>query len=734
MHTQAVVGKGLPRIDALEKVTGQARFGGDLMRVGMLQARILRSPYAHARIREIDTTRALRLPGVKAIVTAADFARPERQSGLAYQVVRFAGEGVVAVAAVDRETAEEALELIRVEYEELPAVFTPEEALKPGAPLVWESRNGKPLSSNLIYTDTLTAGDIEAGLAQADLVLEHTYQGNAIHQGYIELHSCLAEATADGRVTIWTSTQAQFRIRAGTAAALGLPMTRVRVLPLHIGGGFGGKTQPINEPICALLAYKTGRPVQLVLTREEEFVAGRPRPPCTITLKSGVKRDGTLVANQARIVIDWGALADIQPGVVMMSLHLGTGYRIPHVKNELLLVATHNRPQGAVRGLVAPELGFALESQIDTLAAELGIDPLDMRLKNAWKEGDQTLDGHRLPALGLREALEKAAEQAGWRNRKRRPGHGYGMAIGQKGGGAAPSSAGVKVNEDGTIGVLTGGVDISGSFTSIAQVVAEELGVSLEDVVIRTTDTDAAPPAQGSYGSLFTTSMGNAVQQAARQVRDQIIALASELLEANPQDLELVQRTVRVKGSPEKAIPFSELYARALTHPQGALVASGSGTPVWGAPPFAVHMVEVEVDTETGQVTVVRYVNVQDVGYALNPLSIVGNIEGGIAHGLGSALSEGLIVEQGRVLNASLLDYKIPSALDVPRIETTLVESRTGGGPYGAMGVGESPIVPPAAAIANAIYDAVGVRIRELPITAEKVFQALHGHGKHAQR
>jgi CO/xanthine dehydrogenase Mo-binding subunit len=299
------------------------------------------------------------------------------------------------------------------------------------------------------------------------------------------------------------------------------------------------------------------------------------------------------------------------------------------------------------------------------------------------------------------------------------------MAIGQKGGGAGSSSAGIKVNEDGTVGVLTGGVDISGAFTSIAQVVAEELGVSLADVLIRTTDTDVALPSQGSHGSLFTTSMGNAVQTAAREVRSKLVALAAELLEANPDDLELRDRQVQVKGSSDRAFSFAELYTRALTHPRGALVASGSVVPVRGGPPFAVHMAEVEVDLATGQVFVLRYVNAQDVGYALNPLSVSGNIEGGIAQGLGSALSEEFIVHQGKMLNASLLDYKIPSALDVPPIETVLVESRAGGGPYGAMGVGESPMIPPPAVVANAIYDAVGVRIRELPLTAEKVFMAL---------
>jgi CO/xanthine dehydrogenase Mo-binding subunit len=728
MPQHVVVGKSLPRIDAIEKVTGKAQFGGDLFRPRMLHAKILRSPHAHARILRIDTSRAARVPGVKGVVTARDFAHPEKQYGLAHTVVRFVGEGIAAVAAVDRETAEEALELISVEYEPLPAIFTPAEALQPNALLVVEMVDGTPLTSNVLYADTLTVGDIEAGFAEADLVIEHHYQGNAIHQGYIELHSCLAEATFDGKVTLWTSTQAQFRIRAGTAAALGVPMTAVRVFSLQIGGGFGGKSQPIHEPVCALLAQKTQRPIQLILTREEEFVAGRPRPACTIALKTGVKKDGTLVANQAKVIVDCGAVNTIPAGPVTMALNLGTGYNIPHVQNELLLIATHKRPYGAVRGLIAPELSFAWESQIDTLATALGIDPLEMRLINAWKGGDRTLAGVVIPEIGLREALVKAADRTGWRHRKARPGRGYGMAIGQKGGGAAASSAGIKVNEDGTVGILTGGVDISGAFTSIAQVVAEELGIAVEDVRIHTTDTDMAPPAQGSFGSLFTTSMGNAVQRATRELKAKLIDLAAEHLEANPQDLECMHKQVRVKGSPEKAVSFAELYTKALTHAQGALVVSSSAIPVRGGPPFAVHMVEVEVDPETKQVTVLRYVNAQDVGCALNRLSILGNIEGGIAQGLGSALSEDLLMHQGKTLNASFLDYKIPSALDVPPIETVLVESHAGGGPYGAMGVGESPMIPPPAALANAIYDAVGVRIRELPLTAEKIFLALQNH------
>ncbi|MBI4642069.1 MAG: xanthine dehydrogenase family protein molybdopterin-binding subunit [Candidatus Tectomicrobia bacterium] len=723
MKEYSVVQHSLPRIDAVEKVTGKAKFAADIRLPGALSAKVLRSPYPHARILHIETERARHLPGVKAVITAEDFHEPDQQTIMAYKKARYVGEAVAAVAAITPEDAEEALKLITVEYDPLPPVFDPLEALKPGAPLIHEQIRGEEKRDNIAYQDEVIIGDIDDGFREAEVIVEHRYTSPMVHHGYIEPHACAAHADFDGSVTIWTSTQAQFRIRAGVAEALGLSMNHVRVIPTHIGGGFGGKSVPWNEPICALLSLKAQRAVTLILTREEELIVGRPRPACVIDLKTGAKRDGTLVASFARMVFNSGILATAP---AQIGLSIGAGYRIPHVKNQVISAFTNTRPVGAVRGLASPQTAFAFESQLDEIASILKIDPLEFRFKNAWEAGDRTLQGYVLPNIGLKEALKKAAEKVKW-GKSVGKNRGYGIAIGQKGGGATYSSAGVKINEDGTVSAFTGGIDLSGSLTSVAQVVAEELGISMENVTLRTIDSDIATQAAGSYGSLFTTSTGNAAKLAAEEMKKRLFKLASDHLEANVEDLEFHDQHVRVKGSPDKVLSFAELYNIALQSKEGVLITHGSTLPVPGAPPFAVHIVEVEVDNETGQVELLNYVNAQDIGFTLNPLSVEGQLEGAVVQGVGYAMAEEIIVQEGKTLNPTLLDYKIPSSLDVPEIETVLVESQAGGGPYGAMGVGESPIIPPAGAIANAIFHAVGVRIRDLPLTPEKVLFALKG-------
>ncbi|MGQ9630398.1 MAG: xanthine dehydrogenase family protein molybdopterin-binding subunit [bacterium] len=723
MNEYAFVGKRIPRIDALEKARGEAIFVDDIQLPDMLYGKILRSPHPHALISGIDTSQAERLPGVVAIVTGDDL--PEVQDNtrpiFAHGKARFAGEAVAAVAAVDLTAAEEALDNIKVQYQVLPPVLDPIQAMEPDSPFVHDEAENP---SNVYLHVERSRGDVEQGFAEADFIFEDTFKTTIIHQGYIEPHGAVAQVDSSGKVTVWTTTQSQFSIRASLARKLRLPMTKVRVIPTEIGGGFGGKNDPIVEPICALLAQKAKRPVKIVLTREEELTSTLPADACIAEIKTGVKKDGTITARKVRLIMDSGAYAS--SSVELSSLKVLGPYRIPNFKVDGYAVYTNKTNPGALRAPGTPQVAFASESQMDIIAEKLGIDPVELRMRNLLETGDIGPNGEPMPKIGFKETLQALVDRVGWKKgAQKEKNRGWGIACGEWTNAVAASSAYVTINEDGTAKILSGSINLTGSSTSLAQIAAEELGVPVDRVIVVTGDTDLVPYVDGNWGSRTVYSMGTAVRRAAADARRRLFEMAAEQLEAKTEELEARDRQIRVKGDPGRAIPISVLASMSLTQEGGPIVGRGSLATLPQSPALSAQFAEVEVDPETGRVRVLRLVAAQDVGFAINPLSVEGQIQGGAAQGLGWGLMEGVIYENGRVVNAGFLDYKMPTACDVPPIEPVIVEVASEAGPYGAKGVGEPPIVPTSAAIANAIYDAVGARIKELPITPEKVFRAL---------
>ncbi|MBI4641672.1 MAG: xanthine dehydrogenase family protein molybdopterin-binding subunit [Candidatus Tectomicrobia bacterium] len=732
------VGKSTPRPDASTRVTGKAIYGDDVRLPGMLYGMVLRSPYGHARIVKIDTSKAEKLPGVKAVVTAKD--APDVLYGtnvkdmrlFAKERVRYQGEGVAAVAAVNLETAEEALQLIEVEYEELPLVIDPEKGAQPDAPLLHEEWQGYASPPNTkrwgnvcTYTE-VKVGDVEKGFAESDYIFEDRFETPMVHQTYLEPKSAMAAVDASGKLTVWTTTQGQFSVRASLAEILQMPLSQIRVIPTEIGGGFGGKLAAIVEPVCALLALKTGRPVKITMSRDEDFVASTPRHPCIIEVKTGVKKDGTLVARQAKIYLGTGGYATsgtyITPG---MTPRLSGPYKIPHVYFEGFAVYTNQPPCGAYRAPGSPQATFAFESQMDIIAKKLGIDPIELRRKNALQKSDQTPIGSLAESASLQEMLDTLLEEIHWYTKPLGKNQGRGIACSFWASGGFPGSGCIKLNEDGTIGVLTGAVDLTGSNMILAQIAAEELGVTLEKVSVITGDTDGAPVAPVSAGSNITRSMGMSVKKAAEDIRNKIFEAAAESLEANREDLELQDGRVFVKGSPERSLSLREIYGIGVRSKGGPMISTASTGVLPATVNFVLEAAEVEVDPETGEVELLDLVAVEDVGFAINPMSVEGQIEGGVVQGVGYALMEEMVFKDGKVINPHLLDYKIPCSLDVPKVRTVLIEERASNSPYGAKGVGEPPIVPTAAAIANAIANAIGARVKELPITPDRILKAL---------
>ena len=736
-----VIGQGLPRVEILEKVTGQSVFGADVrLSSPLLFGKILGSPHAHARIKSIDTTKAERLPGVKAVVTAQDlpavrygrFVRDEEY--FARTKVRLVGDRIAAVAALDEETAEEALRLIKVDYEVLRPVTDALEAMRDGAPLIhdeydryhaismMEGRKG-----NICYHKKTVQGDIERGFQEADRIFEHRFYAPMVHQTYIEPHAVLARVDASGKVTVWVPTQAQFFIRQSVAEIFELPLIKVRVIPTEIGGGFGGKLLPTIEPAAVALARKSGMAVQIVMSRAEDFQVANPRHPCHMRYKTGVKLDGTIVAREVEVVLGTGAYCGIGAVTCQRVEMLAAGpYRIPNVKIDLFCVYANHANCGPYRAPAGPQLAFASESQIDIIARELELDPVEMRLKNAIEEGDATpASGGPLKSVHAKATLLKVAEAAHWRVKPREKNRGRGIALGYWLVGGYASSAGVKLNEDGTVTVMTGVVDLSGTVTSLGQIVAEVLGVELDDVHVRTADSDFAPHSTISAGSQGLRSMGTATKMAAEEVKKQIMEVAADKLEAETSDLAVEGKRVYVRGSIEKGLSLGQVAQLSLVHKQGPIVSIQSSSHFPNQPAFSAHVTDVEVDPETGGVKILRYVAAQDVGTAINPLSVRGQIQGSVMQGLGQALSEACTFANGKMLNPSFLDYKIFSSLDAPRVEVYLVEHAAEDGPFGAKGIGEPSIIPVPAAVANAVRDAVGVSIFDLPLTAERVLKAI---------
>ncbi len=748
----SIVGTSVKRTDVIGKVTGTAQYAGDVRLAGMLHGRIKRSTVAHANVRRIDATRALALPGVKAVLTHENVPRvlhygaphPRSISVTCDQYildrkVRYWGEGVAAVAATSEEIAEEALDLIEVEYEPLPAVFTVEAAQAPDAPRIHETS----YAGNLLFKPVVvTRGDVARGFAEADLVIEGEYETGRPTPAYMEPNVCVCQWDNTGKLTVWVSTQAAFMVRGILAEVLGLPLTKVRVLVDHMGGGFGAKQDLFqHEFLCALLARETRHPVRMEYTRGETFLGGRSRHPCKIWLKQGFKRDGTIVAREARTVYNSGAYGSHGPGVTIVGTSALTSlYRCENVRLEGRCVYTNAPIAGAFRGYGVVQTYYALDIQMDEAAERLGMDPVELKLKNAVREGDIAPSGHPLVGHGLEDCIRRGAEEVGWARLRGRPREqsgtlrrGWGMGCEMHGSSAYPGikeqgNAIVKMNEDGTAVLLTGAAGLgTGAHTALAQIVAEELGLPFEHVSVVHGDTDIVPWDIGAFASHTTFMVGRAAQIAAGEVKRQLLKRAGEQLEVAAEDLEIRDGTISVRGVAGRRITVRECMGPKLGIPAANLVGNGTYTPTKSYS-FAAHFAEVQVDTATGQIDVLQVVAVHEVGKVVHPIAAAGQIEGGIQQGIGHTLTEDYVVDPatGRSLNAGFVDYKMPLSMDMPPIRTILLETAPDpGGPYGAKGIGEDPIIAIGPAIANAVYDAIGVRFRHFPITPEQVLAAL---------
>jgi CO/xanthine dehydrogenase Mo-binding subunit len=730
----SAAGKRVPRLDGVEKVTGRTRYGADIELPGMTWGAVLRSPHPHARIRRLRTEAAERAPGVLAVITGRDISGPDA-SGVpifAGDRVRYQGEAVAAVAAETREGAAAALRRIEIDYEPLPAVTHVCQAIAPDAIAVHEESED-PALPNIAGVAAAKRGDIEAGFAEADRVFEDTFETPWVHQGFLEPHVSLASfEPGTDKFTIWTSTQAQFNQRSELADLLGVPMSHVRVIGLPIGGAFGGKNALCVEPIAAELARRAGRPVKIVVTRRDDFFATRPCGAATMELKTGVSAKGRLIALEARLLFDTGAYPGAQHSTAV-ALAQGT-YRVPNLAVRSYAVYTNKPPAGARRALTSPHVHFALESQLDIIAHALGIDPLELRLRNALRKGDPVLGEMEMPYDAVGKVIAAAAEKAGWpRRRSRRTGgakaRGTGLAAGHWSIYAGASSAWVQINEDGTISVVTGAVNLTGTNTSFAQIAAEEFGVPLARVTVHQGDTDTSPRNDGSWGSRVLFGVGEAVRRACDDAKRQMAEALADELRAPADRIRVGGGRVRVAGRKDRTIPFAEAAARATGY-RGAITGVGALSDLPVAVAVAAQVAEVEVDRETGQVQVTRLVCAQDVGFAVNPMSVEGQIEGAASQGIGYALCEEYICdEDGRLLNPSFMDFRMPTSVDHPECSVQLVEPRRDAGPYGAKGVGEPPLVPTAAAVANAIFDAVGARVKRIPITPERLRREMGSGG-----
>lgn len=741
MTTFKVLEQNNPRVDAWEKVTGRATYAGDVYLPGMLMCKVLPSSRSHARIVSIDTSRAEALPGVRAVITGEDFPEIRFGSGalkdryiLARDKVCYVGEPVAAVAAEDEITAQEAVGLIEVEYEDLEPVVDPLVSLRAGAPSVHpdlESYEGYGFTiegGNICTLLDADRGDVDQAFAEADYVFEDTFRSQGINQGFLEPMACVASVEANGRLTVWASTQGPYQVRAQLASVLDMPLSNIKVIPMELGGGFGAKLRLAFEAYPALLAMKTGSPVKLINTREEVFTLNGPRHPVTNYLKTGVNKDGTIVAREGYTIFDVGAYLGAGPN---SGIGHGLGaYDIPNFRLRSYAAYTNKVYVGSYRASGVADMTFAVESHMDIIAHKIGMDPLEFRLKNAIKEGDTAVNGSRVPGNGLAECLAAVKDRLGL-PKEMPEGRGVGIALCEWRSGTGPSTASISVNEDGTVSLLTGSVDISGSDTSLASIAAEALGIGIDQVIVARRDTDLAPFTGPSGGSRIVYSQGKAVELAAEDTRNKLFALAADRLGVPADALACAEGRVYVQDNPPQGYSLGQLAGMSVTSRSGPIIGSASLSTLPYAPVFSAQAAEVEVDRDTGQVKLTRYVQCQDVGVAINPMAVEGQLEGGAVQGIGRALTEDMQFDPdtGAVRNPSFATYLMPLALDLPELETLLVRVPSEDGPFGARAVAEPPGFGPPAAIANAIYDAVGVRIRELPLSGERVLAALRGEG-----
>ena len=733
-----VLGRNYPRVDAYDKVTGRATYAADVYLPGMLACKLLPSSRSHARIVKIDTSRAAELPGVHCVITGADFPDIRFGSGalkdryiMPTEVVNFVGEPIAAVAADDEATAQEAIELIEVEYEDLPAVINPLASMASGASTVHpdlESYEGYGFTMGHNVSTLLDAdrGDVEQALKDADVVIEDVYRSQGINQGFLEPMACVVEVEPNGRLVVYASTQGPYQIRAGLAAVLDVPVSRIRVVAMELGGGFGAKLRLTFEAFPALLAMRTHRPVKLVNTREEAFTMNGPRLPVTNYIRSGVMKDGTITAREAYTIFDVGAYLGAGPN---SGIGHGIGaYRVPNFRLRSYGVYTNKIYVGSYRASGVADMTFAVESHMDHIAQQIGMDPYDLREKNALREGDVSVSGAVVPGNGLMETLAAIKEKINW-PRSLEDGHGIGLALCEWRSGSGPSTAAISVNDDGTVSLLTGSVDISGSDTSLAAIAAEALGIPMDQVIVAKRDTDLAPYTGQSGGSRIVYSQGTAVKRAADDTLNKLMSLASERLGVPQEALGSEDGRVYVLDNAPQGMTFAQLAAASITSRGGPIIGMASLSNMPYTPVFAAQAAEVKVDRETGNVRVLRYIQAQDVGTAINPMAVEGQLDGGVVQGIGRALTEDqqFDAETGAVRNPSFASYLMPLAIDLPESEIVLINVPAPDGPFGARAVAEPPGFGPPAAIANAIYDAVGVRINELPLSGERVLAALQG-------
>ncbi len=721
------------RHDGYDKVVGKARFAADLNLPGQLHAAYLRSPHAHANIVSIDTSKAEAMPGVKAVVTGGDFPAlditdPNHDVSinvLARGTVLYHGHAIAAVAATTKAEAQAAAAAIEVEYELLPVVLGIDEAMADGAPLANEQNYQKfvgPSDPSNIATHTpLERGDADAAMAAADIVIEREFDCAHVHQGYIEPHACVVDTGADGKANVWASSQGHFMVRAITAAVLGWETSRIKVTPAEIGGGFGGKTTVYLEPVAARLSEKAGRPVKLVMSREEVLRSSGPAPGAKLRIKIGATSDGELTAIDGWMAYQVGAYGDFAGMVGAMSV---ASYKFPNLKLESWGVLSNTPKTAAYRAPSAPHAAFAIESVIDDIASELGMDPIELRLKNAVVEGDLTAMGMPHPRIGLVECLE-ALKASDHYQSDPAEGAARGVAVGFWFNIGEQSSATVNLNEDGTATVITGSPDIGGSRASMALMAAEELGIDVYSITPVVADTEAVGFTDVTEGSRATFATGKAVVEACRELKVELCRRAAQTMGVDEAEVEWVDGAAVSPSHGGEPLTLAAITAQAK-RTGGPLTATASLNAAGAGPSFAVHCADVKIDEETGQTTIVRYTAVQDAGTAIHPSYVEGQMQGGSVQGIGWALNEEYIFSSdGVLMNPGFLDYRIPVASDLPMIETIIVEVPNPSHPYGVRGVGETGIVPPMATIGNAIKAATGVRMTSLPMSPPKVLKAL---------
>ncbi len=741
-----VIGTRPVRHDGVDKVTGRAVYGADIQLPGLLHGKVLRSPHAHARIKSIDTKKAEALEGVKAVVTAADLPDPGDRKAvlgelgevplkdlsenvLASKKALYHGHAIAAVAATSPHIAGEALKLIEVDYEVLPPVMDVLAAMKAGSPLLHEDLRTDELGERATHPSNIAAhlrfqkGDLSKGFAAADHLLEREYRSATVHQGYIEPHAATALWNADGHLTIWCCTQGAFTVRESVYQILDVPVSKVKVVPTEIGGGFGGKIPVYGEPVAALLSRKAKRPVKVVMDRTEVFLGTGPTSGSYVKIKMGVTRKGRITAVESTLIYEAGAF----PGSIVAcgGICLLAPYNVENTLIEMYDVVVNKPKTAAYRAPGAPNAEFATETMIDEFCEILKIDPLEFRLKNAAKEGDMQSQGVPHPKIGYVETVAAARDSEHYQSKLSGPNRGRGVASGYWLNAGLTSSVVARLNMDGTVTLAEGSTDIGGTRTSIAMQLAESLGIRAEEVIPSVVDTDSVGYTEVTGGSRVTFATGWAAYEAGQSIKKQLIEHTAKMWKVEPDTVKFEEGVFTTSANPSKTMMLKAL-AETLAHRGTDVGARITVTPQKVGGAFATHIADVEVDPETGKVTILRYTAVQDVGKAIHPSYVEGQMQGGVAQGIGWALNEEYVYnEAGQMANASFLDYRMPTSLDLPMIETIIVEVPNPGHPYGVRGAGEVPIVPPPAAIANAIYQAAGVRLYELPMSPPRVMKAL---------